>query len=365
MNAGAISIRGSGPVGLALALFLLRQGVAAQRIELEPARADIGEALGARTLALGLGAWQLLARIADMPAAARIGTVEISLAGHAGRTRIAARDLAVPALGYVTRYRDLHRALLDAVRRHPFASPSGVASLGLAGGSGVTADGPAESGDRVVVHAEGDTGADARVREFDQSAVLAELATQVDDASVAFERFTDEGPLAMLPLPEARRYSLVWCGRPQAAQRRMGLDDAAFTAELSAMLGPRFGRLQLVGARLCAPLTRRARSSITQANQVWIGNAAQALHPVAGQGLSLGLRDAFVLARCLGQTGDLQQYRRERRRDRGALLALTDTLASIFTLTPLRASQSWALATLDLVPSLRNRLAAQLMFGSR
>jgi 2-octaprenyl-6-methoxyphenol hydroxylase len=346
---GGVSVIGSGPVGLAFALFLIRQGVAPSRIAMAPIPADIPEAVAARTLALGLGAWQLLARVATMPAAATIDTVEVSLAGRAGRTRIVAGELGVPALGYVCRYRELHQALLKAAQPHRFASPD-----------------DSSAGDTVlIVHADGGTGADAQTREFDQVAVLAELNTGVADPGTAFERFTLEGPLAMLPLPEPRRYSLVWCSGPQAAQRRLEASGDAFTAELSGLLGPRFGRLELARARICAPLVRRARAQVTGENEVWIGNAAQSLHPVAGQGLSLGLRDAFVLARCFDEPDRLERFRRERKRDRASLLTITDTLAASFTSRSLRPIQSWAMAALDLVPAARRRFASTLMFGLR
>lgn len=360
-----IVIDGDGPVGLALALFLLREGVPANTIELPAPRGEPPEWLAARPLALGHGTWQLLSRIVPLPPAAAIRRIEVSLEGRAGRTHLDARDAGVPALGQVIRHRDLVAALRGALRGHAFASAAGPAL---------------DNDDAVRVHADGDTGAAARQRSFDQHAVLAELHTGLTETGTAFERFTAEGPLAMLPLPETGRYALVWCGTPQDAERRLALPEAAFIDELSGRLGGgsggRFGALSLAGPVSSAPLVRKARAQTVAGREVWIGNAAQALHPVAGQGLNLGLRDAFVLARRLGdaRAGEattaaaaaaLQRYQRERRFDRHALLGITDALAALFTLRPLRPLQSVALAALDLAAPARQTFAARLMYGFR
>lgn len=360
-----VVVDGTGPVGLALALFLLREGVPAAAIELSVAHGEPPQWLAARPLALGHGTWQLLSRIVSLPPAAPIRRIEVSLEGRAGRTHLHARDAGVPALGQVVRHRDLVAALRGALYAHRFAS---------------TTDPASQAGDAVHVHADGDTGADARERDFDQHAVLAELDTGLADTGTAFERFTSDGPLAILPLPEAGRYALVWCSTPQDAQRRLALPEDGFIGELGGRLaggaGGRFGRLSLAGPRTAAPLVRRARAQTVAGHEVWIGNAAQALHPVAGQGLNLGLRDAFVLARCLGDTyaggatmaaaaAALQRYRRERRVDRQALLGITDTLAALFTLRPLQPLQSVALAALDLATPARQAVAARLMYGFR
>ena len=167
--------------------------------------------------------------------------------------------------------------------------------------------------------------------------------------------------------------SLVWCASPAECERRAALDARALGAELNAAFGQSLGTLEIVGAPVIAPLTRRARRTLVQGTEVWIGNAAQALHPVAGQGLNLGLRDAFELARALGDATAtsrdpvdvLQHYARGRRLDRSATIGVTDALASAFTAVPLRPLQSAALAVLDLVPPMRTALARRFMFGLR
>lgn len=372
----ALEVLGSGPVASAFALFARRQGFPARAIGLARRRGAPPAALADRVLALSLGSWQLLGRVARLPDAAPIRVVEVRVPGHPGRTRITAGDVNAPALGYTVRYGALLEAL-DAAVDAWLACPGGEsagAPAGAARRDGVLADRGHGPETRVVtVHAEGDTGEDARTRSFRQSALLADVLCADDHGGTAFECFTAQGPLALLPLAPARRMSLVWCALPAECARRAALDPGALAAELNAAFGATLGELRIAGAPVVAALARRARRALVRGDQAWIGNAAQALHPVAGQGLNLGLRDAFELARALGDAahaggdpaGALQRYARGRRIDRAATIGLTDLLASIFTATPLRPVQSAALAALDLVPPLRAAVARRFMFGLR
>jgi 2-octaprenyl-6-methoxyphenol hydroxylase len=351
---------GAGPVALALALFLVRRGVPASTISLDPAPdadAPVPPALAARTLALSHGSRQLLERIARLPATGTIDRVEVSLRGHAGRTRIVAADLRVPALGHVVRYGPMLAALRDAARTHRWAAPSASTCA-------------------LVVHAEGDAGDDADVREFDQSALLGEVhAPQAATAlhATAFERFTPDGPLALLPLPEPARWALVWCDRAERCSARRAVDPAALSGELRARFGDVLGALRIEGPLAVAPLARRARRATVRDGEAWIGNAAQSLHPVAGQGLNLGLRDAFELADALAPVrlrgaplaAALEGWRRRRRTDRSITIALTDLMAASFTWPLARPLQSPLLAALDAIEPLRRPLAGQLTFGRR
>lgn len=383
-----LGIEGHGPVALALRLFLTRQGFTAGEVAMDPPAVELPDWLAARSLALSLGSWQLLSRVARLPPAAVIETVDISMSGHAGRTRMHARDLRQPALGHVLRYGDLHRALAAALNEAGLAAPElaapelaatelTAAGLATAAGQPRPASGTepprTETSAPLTLVADGDTGDDARTRDFDQTALLAEIIIDGDGRGVAYERFTSEGPLAMLPLPEASRYALVWCARPGEARRRAELDAARFDAELQQAFGDALGRLRLDSARHLSALQRRVRTDSGDPTRIALGNAAQALHPVAGQGLNLGLRDAFVLAQRLGDARAEQrpllesaaEFARARRGDRGTTVALTDTLARAFTAPPLRPLESLALGALDLVAPLRNRLARTLMFGVR
>lgn len=361
-----ITIRGTGPVSSLLALLLLRQGFTATELSLDAARRDLPAALASRALALSYGTWLTLARVIDVHAlearAGSIGEVDVSLTGHPGRVRMRAADMGLPALGHVVRYATLIDALDQAVGR-----------AGVVPGSD---DGAPDPPAAVVVHADGETGIDADEIDFGQSALLAEV--QCDPAvagghHTAYERFTVEGPLALLPLPEPARFSLVWCAPREVVEHRLQLADDAFADALADAFGPWLGPLRPVAARHAAPLIRRRRARPVDGRNVWIGNAAQALHPVAGQGLNLGVRDAFELSEVLGSarargidpvTG-LPEYMRRRRIDRGAVIALTDALARVFTVSALRPVQSVALTSLELAAPLRHRLARRFMFGIR
>ncbi len=356
-GAGALlRVVGSGPVGVAFALLAARAGFAPETIALERAEGAVPPAVARRVLALSTGSWQLLARIATPPRAAPIELVDVSVLGHPGRTRIAARDCGSPALGHVVRYGELLACLLRAADAAGFASTAAAAS---------------PSG--VVVHAEGDAGDDASVRQFDQAALLGEVAAASPRVGAAFECFTPDGPLALLPLPEPSRYSLVWCASPEHSRRRAELAPEALSAELQSAFGWQLGELSVDPQPIVWPMVRRARRELVAGNEVWIGNAAQSLHPVAGQGLNLGLRDAFELASVLGDARAarrnlglaLERYRARRRLDRGSTIALTDTLARIFSPAPLRPLESIALSAIDSIPAARTALARQFMFGLR
>lgn len=354
----ALRIEGRGPVAMAFALFLTRQGFEAASISIDPVPVDLPPWLASRAIALSFGSWQLLSRVASLPPAAPIATVEVSLRGRAGRTRINASDLRVPALGYVLRYGPLHRALAEALAARPVRRAEADAAPPV---------------HRLTVIADGEPGEASRVHDFGQTALLAEVVAATDAHGIAFERFTDEGPLALLPLQQARRYALVWCGQPARAARRAELEAGAFEADLLAAFGGALGALRLDSERFLAPLQRRIRLPERASVQVAIGNAAQALHPVAGQGLNLGLRDAFELARQLGElraTGlPLAQapagFARARRVDRGVTIAVTDALAQVFTMPAIARLESIALGALDLFAPVRDGLAQTLAFGLR
>lgn len=355
-----VQVQGSGPVALSCALLMHRQGVAAHRIALHRRTAPLPEALGQRVMALSQGSLHLLDRIAERPTAGLIQRVEVSIRGQVGRTVIRADDLHVPALGAVVRYPELMRVLQHAASRPAWASAAAdtIESGGLS------------------VHAEGDPGEEARVRTFRQSALLAEVQAPdapLDAAGSAHETFTESGPLALLPLPEPNRWSLVWCDQHEAAQARLALDDLSLSKALNQAFGSRLGHLLVQGPRSLTALTRRVRPQTHTPNTVWIGNAAQTLHPVAGQGLNLGLRDAYVLAERLGQAwrcgrsaqSIVDAWARQRRTDRSMLVALTDLMASSFTWPIARPVQSVVLGALELLGPARRTLARTLMYGLR
>jgi 2-octaprenyl-6-methoxyphenol hydroxylase len=198
---------------------------------------------------------------------------------------------------------------------------------------------------------------------------VAHVTASAPIAHRAFERFTDEGPLALLPQDEG--YALVWCARPASIERLVTLPDGAFLAELAHAFGSRLGRFTAVTKRNVFPLGLNAKPEGSP-RTIAIGNAAQTLHPVAGQGLNLGLRDAVVLARLLAQQATpatLEEFARSRQTDRSLTIRLTDTMARVFASAPDGAlSQTvlgLSLGVVDAFKPAKHLLAEQMMFGWR
>lgn len=357
-----VRLQGSGPVALACALFLVRQGIPARRIALDAGQQTIPALLNHRILALSEGSLQLLDRVCARPTGGAIRTVNVSMRGHWGSTTIRADELGVAALGRVVRYPELLKALRQAAVTQAWAVQPA-----------------ADPKSELLIHAEGDPGEAAQVRTFDQAALLLEVSAPNAPAQAmgsAHEKFTAHGPLALLPLAEPGRWSVVWCDTPEAGERRLHSDEASLSRELHHLFGNRLGALEVQGPRHLAALVRKARTETVQDQdraEIWIGNAAQALHPVAGQGLNLGLRDAFELAQCLGEAwraglsarSVTSRWSRQRQRDRQGLIALTDLMARSFTWPAARPVQSVFLGALEVIGPARRALARTLMFGLR
>uniref|UniRef100_UPI0035AFF38D FAD-dependent monooxygenase n=1 Tax=Thauera aminoaromatica TaxID=164330 RepID=UPI0035AFF38D len=221
--------------------------------------------------------------------------------------------------------------------------------------------------------------------DYGQHALIADVQVAGGHRHTAFERFTPQGPVALLPKGEG--YALVHVARPETADELLTLDDAAYLARLQAHIGGR-ARLTGVGPRLRYPLVLRYRCSTIAQRTVWLGNAAQTLHPVAGQGFNLALRDVWALADALlraseaarqrsddpaaspfdaGAASILAGYANARGLDRLGTMRFTDTLVRVFSndFAPLRHARGAALFALDLIPPLRNFVARRMMFGAR
>jgi 2-octaprenyl-6-methoxyphenol hydroxylase len=372
-----IAICGAGPVGLALAAMLVQRGMPAARIVLIDAKPLEQAVDDPRSIAVSWGSRQLLDDIGAWPDNADpIHDIHVSRRGHFGRTVIDRDDYGVPALGYVTRYGALVAALANVAGAFhvPSLRPAMVAevterddhvALLLDGGRMLTA--------ALAVQAEGglfsDQQAKALRRDYGQTAIIAHVHASRPAAHRAFERFTDEGPLALLP--QEGGYALVWCGRPSTVDRLMTLSEEAFLAALQAAFGERVGRFTRTTRRVAFPLGLNAHPATT-ARTVAIGNAAQTLHPVAGQGFNLGLRDAAVLARLLARDatpGQLQQFGAARQSDRSLTITLTDAMARVFTAAPVGAlsqhALGMALGILDTLKPAKKLLAEHMMFGQR
>jgi 2-octaprenyl-6-methoxyphenol hydroxylase len=210
-------------------------------------------------------------------------------------------------------------------------------------------------------------------RDYGQTAIVGTVSVSAPQANVAWERFTPEGPIALLPCGGQRHadYSLVWCCSPDEAERRMQLSDDDFLAELGNAFGSRMGRFTKIAGRAAFPLGLNAVHALVEGRTVAIGNAAQTLHPVAGQGLNLGLRDAHALCDALSSLGPtplaLAQFAARRALDRRLTIGATDTLARLFTVDfpPLAAMRGLTLTALEFLPPVKTALARQMMFGQR
>ena len=377
-----IAICGAGPAGMALAALLARRGVPAHRIALIDAKTLEQASRDPRSLALSWGSRQILEEVQAWPQAVTpIHQIHVSRRGQFGRSLIDRDEHKLPALGYVTRYGDIATTLgaactqagitmLRPVRVTAIDEQADAVTLTLEEVTATADTAPRIVRAAIVVQAEGglfnEQESRATRRDYEQTAVIAQVRSSAPIANRAYERFTEQGPLALLP--QGDEYSLVWCARPDAAQALQALDDQAFLDQLGQAFGARLGKFISASPRLAFPLGLNADPRST-ARTVAIGNAAQTLHPVAGQGLNLGLRDATVLARLLAKEASpamLSQYTTLRQQDRNTTVRVTDTMARIFANdSPAQALLGLSLAAIDMVSPARSLLAELMMYGRR
>ncbi|MBI0326296.1 UbiH/UbiF/VisC/COQ6 family ubiquinone biosynthesis hydroxylase [Burkholderia plantarii] len=384
-----LAIIGAGPVGLALAGWLARRGATrALSVVLVDAREPSASAGDPRAIAVSHGSRVLLETLGWPADATPIEHIHVSQRGHFGRTLIDRDEHGVAALGYVARYGSLVDVLARAMRGTPvcwLTSTQAHAPRQDTDGVSVTLaapDGARELRVRALVNAEGglfqagaqdDAPDGRRRRDYGQTAIVGTVSATAPRPRTAWERFTPEGPLALLPLGGAGQadYALVWCCAPDEAARRAALPDEAFLRELGSAFGERMGRFTRIAGRASFPLGLVAASTLVEGRVATVGNAAQTLHPVAGQGLNLGLRDAHTLADALSEHGAtplaLAAFNIRRALDRRLTIGATDTLARLFTIDspPLAALRGAALSALEFVPPLKTAIARQMMFGQR
>lgn len=367
-------IIGAGPVGLTLHLALAAGGHASRLIDRRPPAALQADP---RALALSHGARQLLEQIGSWPgrAATAIETIHVSQQGGFGRTLIDRADYALPALGYVVRYRDLAAALAANLKPDALLAEAEITRLQTRSDSAsVTvrhAGGLRTLHCRHLVHAEGTPTGDpaVAVSDYHQQAVICEVtAAGTPPVHRAWERFTPDGPLALLPL--GKGYSVVLTLPPDQAAAALAMDDDTFLAALSARLANRL-RFTAPGPRHGFPLALRLRAPQVKGCEVWIGNAAQTLHPVSGQGFNLGLRDAWQLAEFLLKNRvdreSLTRYAARRQFDRWSSAGFTDALVRGFSndCPPLRFARGLGLLALDVFPPARHFVARRMIWGAR
>jgi 2-octaprenyl-6-methoxyphenol hydroxylase len=370
----SVAIVGGGPAGMALALALHRQGIAATVFDARPRAAAHDDP---RVLALSYGSRLILEELAvwnDIQAMP-IDTIHVSQQDGFGRTRLTAEEQGVPALGYVAAAGSVAAALdrhlsacqisvRDCCRVSGVDVADDLARLHIEAGQPIDA--------RLIAWAEGSiTDSTATVHNYGQHALICRAETSQPVRGIAYERFTPQGPLALLPMGKA--WSVVFTVAADMVEPMLALDDQVFLNRLQEHFGSRL-EFTAVGPRATYPLVLRVRRDAVAARQVWIGNAAQSLHPVAGQGFNLALRDIHDLARCAGNGDEdfgspatLAHYARARRLDRSGVIGFTDLLVRLFSndCGPLRHARGLGLVALDVLPPVRSFVAKRMMFGAR
>lgn len=395
-----IAIVGGGLAGASLAAALRDLPLSIALIEAVAPDSAAQPSFDERTTALGnasrrvfeaLGLWPALA-----PEAAPIKGIHVSDAGRYGVARLLAHELGQEALGYVVPNRVLGRELwklLDSAARVTALMPARLGALRMEQDAAVLqverAEGACRLRARLVVAADGAhsmvrgvAGLGASVADYDQVAVVAALRIDLPNDGVAYERFTAAGPMALLPLRSASTgmadacwRTLVWAARPADAEQLLQLPAGQFLQQWQQAFGWRAGRAQQLGHRGRYPLALTQSRGVVAPRIVLLGNAAQSLHPVAGQGFNLALRDAAELAELLaardgadpGAQEVLAQYAARREQDRRGVVGFTDTLVRVFgSQHPLViAARDAGLLLFDLLPPAKRALArVSLGFGA-
>jgi len=382
-----ILIVGGGLVGASLARALAGSGLRLGLLEAAPPALPAAPGYDDRTLALaygsrlvfeGIGVWEEIVRRA---APAPIERIHISDRGRFGFTRLSAHDAGVPALGYVVSAPMLGAVLYGTLAAQPdltLLAPARVEGLAFEDGAARVrarlAEGERELSARLVVAADGAdsplraaAGLEAHRIDYGQSAVVSAVTPERPHGYTAYERFTESGPLALLPA-SGTHCAVVWTVAAADVDTVLAWDDATFRAHLEARFGERLGALERVGRRRAYPLALTRVPRQVRPRFVVIGNAAHTVHPVAGQGFNLGLRDvaalAEVLRECAAAGGDpgalapLERYAAWRTRDNRVILGFTHTLARVFPsrFPPLVLARDLGLIAVDLLPPVKRAL---------
>lgn len=380
-----IVIAGGGMIGTSLALALEPLGLNIAVVEAIPRKAAAQPSFDDRSTALSRSTQRMFEAMGlwtDIVAASTpIRAVHVSDRGRFGFSHIEAGEQGVEALGYVVINRVLGAVLQDALDRLASVHvhcPARIVDVELA----------PECATAVVEHADGkrqalscdllvaSDGANSAVRDmlgitaqkshYGQRAIIGNLLPEKDIENVAYERFTKQGPLALLPVADGRA-GFVWTVSEDDADRVMALDDNAFLAELQEQFGYRLGRFSKVGKRASYPLVLSKALRLTATRSVLIGNSAHGLHPVSAQGFNLGLRDVAALVDCIAASSDpaemLEQYASWRRSDQQKLVRFTDGLVKLFgsERRPLRTLRNIGMLGFDLVPGVRSVFAKHTM----
>ena len=378
-----IIIVGGGPVGSVLALALQRQNVLFTMIE---ARAKGASHKDTRALALSYGSRLILEKLGVWNAveakATAINTIHISQRGGLGRTKLNAAEHSQPALGYVLPYGALTQALDDALDTHQVMYEAEATEIK-----------PGEACSQVIFNQNGKTqtlasallvvadggrsldniaGIKKDTKAYGHDALVSKVTAELPHNNIAYERFTSSGPMALLPNGEAG-FSLVWTGEKASIDALLVLDDCTFLSQLHSAFGDRVGKFLSIEKRMSFPLKLSTLQPSTAPHLVIIGNAAQTMHPVAGQGFNVGLRDAWALADLivnrpvskLGSAPMLEAYNKLRQRDTRGGILFTDLLVNLFSndTVGLSALRGAGLGALELLKPVKNMLVNKMSFG--
>jgi 2-octaprenyl-6-methoxyphenol hydroxylase len=379
----AIVIVGGGPVGLALALALQQKAIPFKVLEARPQGAAHQDT---RALALSYGTKLILERLgvwAQVEShATAIQTIHISQRGGLGRTKLQAQEHQLPALGYVVSYGALMQALDSAIdHQHVLYQAAARAILPRDHHAEVSFEvaGKTEQlRSALLVIADGGRsleevpGLMRETKAYGHDALVSKVKAEMSHNNVAYERFTATGPMALLP-NGASDFSLVWTGEKDMVDRLLTLDDATFLSELHAAVGDRVGQFLSIEKRMSFPLKLSSLSMTDAAHVVVIGNAAQTMHPVAGQGFNVGMRDAWTLVDLIANTSAAQlggapmlaEYRQRRQADTRGGLLFTDFLVNVFTNQTLGVAslRGLGLAMLQHFPPIKRVLVNKMSFG--
>lgn len=386
----SVIIVGGGMAGatLALAISTLTRGkLPVSLIEAVAPDSTAHPGFDARAIALAKGTCQQLDRIGIWPAiadcATAIKTVHVSDRGHAGFVTLEAEDYQIDALGHVVELHDIGLRLFDLLRKAPGVTlhcPQRVASFSRNEHRvNVVLDNGVELQGNVLVAADGtrsklaaQCGVTWQPQSYQQIAVIANVTTSEPHNGRAFERFTEHGPIAMLPMSDGR-CSLVWCHASESRDEVESWSEAEFCQQLQRAFGWRLGRITHAGARHHYPLALTTASQTVSHRLALVGNAAQTLHPIAGQGFNLGLRDVMSLAEELAQahaTGTdvgsfpvLAAWQQRRAADKAATIDVTDGLVQLFAnrWAPLIAGRNLGLMAMEHFTPARDVLAQRTL----
>ena len=387
-----IVIAGGGMIGTSLAIALEPLGLNVALVEAIPRKAAAQPSFDDRSTALSRSTQRMFEAMGLWPrivaASTPIRSVHVSDQGRFGFSHIEAEEQGVEALGYVVINRVLGGVLQDALDNLESVDvfcPARIVDVELAPDKAAAevefVDGKQQTltcdllvaSDGANSAVRGMMGITAQTSRYGQCAVIGNLLPEKDINNVAYERFTEQGPLAILPVADGRA-GFVWTVSEDDADRVMALDDNAFLAELQEQFGYRLGTFSKVGKRASYPLILSKALRLTATRSVLIGNSAHGLHPVSAQGFNLGMRDVAALVDCIadcptvteidsGGTSLLEQYSRWRRSDQKKLVRFTDGLVRLFgsESRPLRVLRNIGMLGFDLVPGVRSVFAKHTM----